>query len=112
MGSDVTLNVPEGTGSLEDMPFRDWLHAQRVARAWSFKEFATQLKDAAGEMSDLRPRVTSIETLIRRWESGRTAISDAWLLVVMSVFNEAPAAGPARDVSGRARKILEDSGRG
>jgi len=90
MGTDIAMNKPRGAVLPEGMPFKDWLHVERLARGWSFNKFAIQLKDAAGEMSGLRPRVRSIETLIRRWEGGRTAISDAWLLAVTKVFTETP----------------------
>ncbi len=96
MGSDFAMNIPEGVEWPHGVPFKDWLHAERAARGWSLKEFAARLKDATGEMSGGRPRVTSIETLIRRWEGGRTAISEAWLLIIIKVFNQTPdAARPA-----------------
>ena len=50
MGPDIAMNIPESAGRPEDVPFKDWLHAERVARGWSFKEFAIRLKHAAGEM--------------------------------------------------------------
>ncbi len=84
MGSDFTINVPDGVEWSHGVPFRDWPHAERAARGWSLKEFATRLKDATGEMSGGRPGVTPIETLIRRWEGGRTAISRPWPLVELA----------------------------
>ena len=112
MGPDIAMNIHESAGRPEGMLFKDWLQAERVARGWSFKEFATQLKHAAGEMSGLRPRVTSIETLLHRWEGGRSAISDAWLLVVAKVFSEVPATDPARDASKQGAQNAGGSGRG
>ncbi len=94
MGADIAMNIPEGAGWPEGVPFKDWLHAERVARGWSVKEFAIQMRDAAGETERDRyqRRVESIDTLIRRWEAGRTAISDKWLPVVMTVFANTPVA--------------------
>ncbi len=83
MGADIAMNLPD------DLPFKDWLKARRLARGWSLPELAmhlTRLARARGTEPDVNLR--TVETLIRRWESGRTAISDKWLPMVKQVLTD------------------------
>ncbi len=94
MGADSGMNSPEG-----DLPFTDWLRAERLARGWSFPELAnhlTRLAKASGTEPDINLR--TVETLIRRWESGRTAISDKWLPMIRATLADAPATSEADSV--------------
>ena len=81
----------------EDISFGEWLHAARVARGWSVKELAVQIRDAAkANMSDHGPpRVETLEVLIGRWEQGKTAISGRWLPLVKQVLADEEASDGA-----------------
>ncbi len=37
MGADIAMNLPD------DLPFKDWLKSQRLARGWSLPELAMHL---------------------------------------------------------------------
>ncbi len=91
MGTGSGVNSPEG-----DLSFKDWLKAERLACGWSFPALAShlaRLAKASGTEPDINLR--TVETLIRRWESGRTAISDKWLPMIRATLADAPATARA-----------------
>jgi hypothetical protein len=93
MGADIGMNSPEG------LQFKDWLRAERLARGWSFPELASRLArlaKASGTEPDINVR--TVETLIRRWESGRTSVSDKWLPMIRATLADAPATSAADNV--------------
>jgi hypothetical protein len=42
MGADIAMNEPQDAGLPKGVPLKDWLHAKRLVRGRSFKEFAIQ----------------------------------------------------------------------
>jgi hypothetical protein len=78
----------------DDVPLREWIRTERLARGWSVMAFAQAISHAADEMGSVPPRdPLSVTRLIYRWEGGKSVISDRSLALVIRAFAEAPVTG-------------------
>ncbi len=85
MVADLAVTLPE------DVPFRDWLRAQREARGWSAPRLAREVAELATAegWSNRRgdpPDEHSILKMVYRWEAGRAGISAEYLHLVVHTF--------------------------
>ncbi|HUD35299.1 MAG TPA: hypothetical protein VMR14_00275 [Streptosporangiaceae bacterium] len=68
----------------------EWLRKQRQARSWNVAEMSRRLRAAARDADDSLPGNDCLTTMIRRWEKGKTGVSERYRLHYCRAFDLAP----------------------